>query len=173
MIKLNLISVKQQQLLKQRATFKIVENYLGLIVAALVIVSVVAIPFFTSLKVLETNIKQRNDVRNVENIKLITEINQFNSKIKSLAEIQNGQYDWSELVMSLSEQVPANIVLVSFNADLDKRTFDLRGYASRRNDLLTFKDNLEKSEKFFNINSPVSDILIREEISFTLSGSFN
>ncbi|MBT3690399.1 hypothetical protein HOG11_03495 [bacterium] len=49
----------------------------------------------------------------------------------------------------------------------------MQGHAESREEYLLFKDNLENSEIFFDLNTPITDILQRENITFEISGFFN
>lgn len=62
------------------------------------------------------------------------------------------------------------VVSVGYNRGGGKigSTLTVNGHANTRVNLLKYVDLLEKSEKFARVNSPVSNLLSREELQFTL-----
>ncbi len=65
---------------------------------------------------------------------------------------------------------PARVGLVSFQYDLSegKAKLGVRGKADRREDLLEFKERLEKEAGFTNIELPAQTLIKRTDIQFTI-----
>ena len=65
---------------------------------------------------------------------------------------------------------PARVALVSFQYDLSdgKTKLGVRGKADRREDLLAFKERLEKEAGFTNIELPAQTLIKRTDIQFSI-----
>jgi len=172
MIKLNLISPEQLIFLKKKKFFDDIENFLGLIVLTSILISIVLIPFNSSLTFLnEMIIYDKN--QSTANNKLLTDrIGVLNLKIDALYAIQSDNYDWTELLRQLANLTPADVSILKFDAQIASSQFNLQGFAKNRDSYLQFKDNLEDAGNFKNLDFPLSDILKKEDITFEIKGLF-
>jgi hypothetical protein len=95
--------------------------------------------------------------------------NQFkstNELISKVSHIQKDQLIWSKMFLYLSEIAPAGIFLEGISTK-DYQVF-LLGKAEKRDNLLAFKDALEKGGCTENVNVPLSDLVNKENVSFQL-----
>lgn len=83
---------------------------------------------------------------------------------------QNKLY-FTELLEKISKIIPSEIYFTNLSAvsQLEKINFSLSGFSPTRDILLGFKRNLEKEEKFTNINFPPSSWAEPENINFSVT----
>lgn len=172
MIKLNLISPSQQNYLKIKAIYVAVENILGWLVIIGIIMAIILIPVNDNLSILNEQLTYEKGRTVASNQLLTDKIKELKSKIDILASLQASNYSWVNLLTELSALTPAEVSLIQFNADLSSHQFALQGFAKKRDNLLSFKERLGQSSIFADIQSPLTDILKREEITFEIKGSF-
>lgn len=172
MINLNLISPKLQSSLKTKTIYYTFERYFGILIFMLIVFSSGLIPLTQSVQTINARLENEKRQKTTLQQGLTKEITSFNSQVNALAEIKNLDYDWLNLIQKLSQIVPANIEIKNFEAGHSQKSFRLVGFAKTREDYLILKENLEKSQLFKNLDSPISDILKKENLNFTINGNF-
>ncbi|MBU1036746.1 hypothetical protein KKF32_01760 [Patescibacteria group bacterium] len=172
MIKLNLISVKQHNALRLKAIYYYIENFLGLFVIAVILISITLIPINHSLTSLHKRVNNEEKQNSLKNKNITDEIDDFNDKVIILDDIQSSTYNWPLLISNLAGLVSDQIFLMEFNAKLSDHQFILKGHAQTREAYLIFKDNLIKSDSFHQLEFSLSDILKKKDIDFAIKGSF-
>lgn len=99
------------------------------------------------------------------------EFKQVNSLSQALGKIQSGHLHWTNLFQNLSEATPDNIQIS--NLSTKNYTVFLVGKAKTRDDLLNFKNKLEESSCFQNINVPLSDLVVKDNVDFQIDLMIN
>ncbi|MBT4121593.1 hypothetical protein HOE31_01445 [bacterium] len=173
MIHLNLISPKQQKLLKVRNVYLYIENFLNLLIIASILIAISLIPINQTIANLSRTVEQKKGAVAASNKLLTDKINYLNEEITTIDSIQKSFNDWPGFLKELASLVPNNVLIIQINAQLKTNQFTMQGHAESREEYLLFKDNLENSEIFFDLNTPITDILQRENITFEISGFFN
>lgn len=172
MIKLNLISPKQQHYLKIDYIYLNIENFLCFLVITAILIAIILIPISNSLTVISEQINYDKEQTLASNKVLTDKIIRLQKKIEVLNSIQTDSYDWPQLFIHLSKLVPQDVAILQFNSQLSSHQFTIQGFAKDRDNLLTFKDNLNQSDYFYNLESPLTDILKKDEITFEIKGNF-
>lgn len=95
-------------------------------------------------------------------------IKQVNFKLDTIDKIERHFSPWSEHLINISKMIPKDITLTSLSAEKFSRSLMMRGTAKTRNDLLSLLAALENSGLFESIESPISNILVKEDIAFDL-----
>ncbi len=80
--------------------------------------------------------------------------------------IQKDQLYWSRLYIKLSSLAPDGISMAKM-ANKDYKVF-LAGTADTRDTLMNFKDNLSKDDCFSDINLPLSDLVLQNNVDFQM-----
>lgn len=93
------------------------------------------------------------------------QISQTNAFLKNLDNIQRGQKIYSDLLIALSDLVPPGAKLTSLTID-EKNAVALYGFAAQREQILAFKEALENSKLFKDIESPLSNLVKQTDINF-------
>lgn len=96
---------------------------------------------------------------------------QVNERVDLLSKIQNGHFHWLNVLERLAEITPDGVYLNSISSK-NYQVF-LLGKAKTREDLLKFKDNLEGADCFQNINVPLSNLVVKEDIDFQMDLQVN
>lgn len=97
-----------------------------------------------------------------------TLIKQVNDKLTKIDQIEKQFDPWSEHLLNISRLIPEGIALSSLTMERRSRDLLLRGEARKREDLLSFKAALENSGMFESVESPISNILNKQDIAFDL-----
>ncbi|OGY92592.1 MAG: hypothetical protein A2260_01500 [Candidatus Komeilibacteria bacterium RIFOXYA2_FULL_45_9] len=171
MIKLNLISPEQQTYLKKHKLYIDIENILGLTVVIAILISIILIPFNNFISVLNDEVNYDREKSAADNRFLTDKVSDLNEKINLLYAIQSDNYNWTELLKVLSGLTPEDVAILEFNGQSTSQQFNLHGFAKTRDIYLKFRGNLEASDYFSNLDFPLTDILKKEDITFTIKGS--
>lgn len=178
MIILNFTSPAQREINRFQRNYRLVQSLVILSVVALVII--VAI-LFASQIILQTKLDTitsdalalKEKTENEKSLNLGQTIQNFNSLLGNVSAIQSEYASWSGVLIETAKSMSDGVVLTSLTIQKTNSTFQFSGNASTRDSLLDFKNNLEESLFFSNIESPISNLLSKENISFTLSGQVN
>jgi len=173
MLHLNLASRKLKEEIRLRHIYNVIKHIGYLMVVAIIFVSIVFLSAQT--------ITQNNFNRIVAETTLITKngqsqnnrIREINASINYVDEIQNNFFKWSLLFYNLSKKLNNNIKFYSISINKEKKEVLLRGVAAFREDLITFKEGVEKSDLFLNIDFPIKNILEKENINFEIKAEIN
>lgn len=102
------------------------------------------------------------------------EIKGINSGLKEIEKMQEENTSWVAVILSLDELIPKEeiqITLLTFNGVSKK--VEINGKALTREKFLEFKSNLEESELFSEIKSPLTNILYDKYLNFKLEAKLN
>lgn len=91
---------------------------------------------------------------------------QTNDLVANLAKIQDAHFYWHRLFTELDKVIPENVAINEVSTK-NYQVF-LTGKAKFRDNLLSFKDNLDSSECFKNAQIPLSDLVTKEDLDFQL-----
>ncbi len=101
------------------------------------------------------------------------ELNKYDEDFKKINEasslvlkMQNGHLRWANVLNILSNVIPDGIAVDSLATK--NYNFYLAGKAKTRDGLLIFKSNLEKESCFKNINIPLSNLVVKEDVDFQM-----
>lgn len=94
------------------------------------------------------------------------DIKKFNQLLGTVDNIQKNYVRWSDFIARTSNLIPQNITLQSLNVKDGKIL--ITGKAASRADLLSFKNQLESSEIYSNVEIPLEDLLRKDNITFSL-----
>jgi len=89
-----------------------------------------------------------------------------NFRTSSISKFQDGHLYWSNVFYQLSELTPEGIY-VSGIVTKDY-TVSLAGKARTRDNLLTFQEKIGSSNCFENLNTPLSNLVSREDVDFQI-----
>ncbi len=173
MLHLNLVSEKLKKEIRLRRIYDILKFFnLTLVLATIVI----AIAIITAKIILQNNF---NKV--VEQTTLITknsqgrntEIREINQKLNYIFNIQDDFLRWTFLFDHISDFSKEGMTFKTINIKKEDKTIEFRGVANIRDDLIFFKEGLEVSPIFNNIDFPMSNILEKENISFSIDAEID
>ena len=173
MLTLNLIPKKLKKEAKLRRLYKELKrtDYI-LIIAAVTI----AMTLLAAKLILQNNFKNI-----IEQTTLVAETSQvhnvkmqdINFQMSQISQIQSDFVEFSLLIEDLATKTPENIALSNVKINRVPPSINISGYADTREELLSFKKNLEDSPIYFDIKFPLQNILQKENINFEMSAKLN
>ena len=141
------------------------------------LLSLIIFAILLALSLITINIKVKNaenelkttqaklKIEGFENLQ--KKIKQINTQIGDINNIQANYIYYSLAIKKIIEIMPDLIQLQSLS--LKQGRFDLDGFAPNRDTVLLLKQALEKSPNFTNIESPITNLLKSNNISFRFS----
>jgi len=170
MITLNLIPHEQKSLHLKMHVQQIIRNNLFLIFitasvisAALLVGRLYLENRFTETVIDTTRINTDLYSPVSENVKASNDI------LKIAKTIQDEFTPWHTLLIRLGEITPKNVTLRQIVISHDTSSLSLLGYATDRSSFLQFSEALEADELFVTVESPISNILNKVDINFSLN----
>jgi|SRR3989339_1023531 len=170
MIHLNLISPDQKNKLQNLSLSLLVENILGILIIIGAILASAFVPLDRNLNRISKIYLANEETAKVKNKEITTQVVDLNRRVEIYGLVKDQTYGWSDLLLQLSGLTPTGIYLNQFSGSLDNNVFFIRGFAQTRNALLDFIVQLENSEYFLEIESPLSNYLQQENITFEIQG---
>lgn len=91
---------------------------------------------------------------------------EINGSVDLISKLQSNHLKWFGIMGELSVMTPDGIYL----SELSTKNYQifLLGKARSRDDLLNFKGKLESSSCFQNINVPLSNLVVKEDVDFQM-----
>jgi len=174
MIRLNLIpqSIKHNIKLKRINKFFYKINFVLIIFTFIITSSMLSAKF-----IIQDKFKKITEENNIKTLGLdkenLSKTQKINNDINVISEIQNNFIFWSKIVEDLSNKIPENVIISYIKIDKDSQTIKIRGHATFRSDLLIFKQNLDDSLIYNDIEFPIKNILQKENVDFDISIKIN
>lgn len=96
-------------------------------------------------------------------------IKNANLQIEAINTALADQKDYRQMLEKISKFKPADGYLTSLTLDFSSKDGSLRGFAKNRDSVLKLKSNLEKSDIVTNVNSPLANLVLQENINFSFT----
>ncbi|MFH1366711.1 MAG: hypothetical protein ABIH38_01835 [Patescibacteria group bacterium] len=96
-------------------------------------------------------------------------IQEINKNIILLADIQSDYVKWSNYLTDFTALIPANILLNQLSLNQESKEIQINGHADQRDDFLVLKANLENTKIISDLNSPISNLIKKEDIDFVIT----
>ncbi len=173
MLSLNLISDELKNEIKLRRLYLFIKK---------ISLVLIAIAIFTATILLTAKIILQIKFNNTVNqMTLVTKNNQgynnkvrdINGKINFVEKVQNDFVPWSNALKIISEITPSGINVNYLKINLGEQSVKIKGKAGLRENLLDFKQKMESSEIFKDIDFPIKNILEKENIDFEINSKIN
>lgn len=177
MIKLNLLPPEQKKqiylerinrwLVFYMASFcAILSGFFLVLLFIYALISIESRTAQTSYRVAQTG-SQGQDLSSYEKL-----AQNFNQELEKVRSIQKNHKNYSLLFEKLLPLVPLNIRFDSIQINANGKIM-LTGFAYNREQIIEFKENLENSKDFSNVESPISNLVKQSNIDFSLVFNFN
>jgi hypothetical protein len=170
---LNLIPPNQKNNLNRERHFLLIHGIIGFLVfivasnaIILTIARFILIEHYTSLK-------KNNTLVNNEIMLLQNNIIEINKKTDITEKMQSKFIKMSYLINKLSESIPKNATVNYMYFESSEGTFKISGTASSRDALMEAKETLENAPYVIKLESPLSNLLEKENIDFKFSGQID
>ncbi len=177
MIILNLLPPEKKKDLATEVSFSQVRKGLVILLFSCVfcicLTVAVRVLLIQELQSIENDIENLTESLATQGNETVEEIiKKINNKGLQLTKTQESYIEWSDTLYQLGQTPNSNIQIKSIQINRDDETFDIQGFAKNRDDLLDFKELLERLNFLENINSPISNLIKKEDITFQLTGNF-
>lgn len=97
-------------------------------------------------------------LNSLETTEFRKEIELFNAELDDFKILQDSQDEWSGVLIEIAEKIPRNMTLERFSADRETGRVDIGGRAGTRDSVLVFRRALIASDRFINVNFPLSNL---------------
>jgi Tfp pilus assembly protein PilN len=170
-VNLNLLPESKKEETEKKKRLKIILRQGFLLFSIIVFLAVILANMYLvlqiQLKSIEDLSSQEQDLTSmVELKKYENKFKDTNSRISLLGQIEKSKVYWSHLFTILSQTAPDNITI----SNLATRDFSvmLSGKAQSRDDLIKFKDNLSNDNCLTDVNVPLSNLVVKENVDFQI-----
>ncbi len=169
MITLNIIPEKNKKDIALKRIYKSLKNLLFFIIILLLIYSIL----FLAAKY----ILQKHYINTIQETTLVTKstenysnkIAEINKQLNSIQEIQNQTVNYSYLLEYLMQNINKNINFSRIKIVKNDNKISFAGKSDTRESLLEFKEILENSDFFSDLNFPIKNLLEKNNINFEIS----
>lgn len=175
MITLNLISPAQKAANNFRSNYSILRQIALIFLIAFVFVIGVLFLAQALLQnkledLTENTLMLKQNIEDEESIDLEKSVDDFNKMVLTISKVQTEYTAWTKVLVDTASLVPSGVAIGSFTLNKETAEFRFTGRALTRDLLLQFKENLEGSGFFTEIQSPISNLLTKENVGFEFSG---
>lgn len=171
---LNLLSPEKKQALKREFLWRRLLSFTWMLFFVLIIFAGLLVSTWLyaliQYRADEQSIHQAQTSPQGQKIKdLEDKIKETNLKLKYLEELNLNQTQSFQIIEEIVRLTPDTIHFKSISLDFVNTKGSIAGLANKRSDLLSFKDQLEKSNSFYQIELPLSYLLKEQNLDFNLS----
>ena len=172
MLKLNIISRELKKQININDLYQRLKKiYIILILLLAVYISFIFAAKFLLNMHLDKTIQQAGQItKSTENYNKT--VKDINNQLNYVAEIQTNDIRWSKLIALLGQSTNPSMKIYQLDISKDSKLIKINGFSRTRDALLKFKDNLEKSNYFSQIDFPLQNILQKENINFEINLKF-
>ncbi len=175
MISLNLLPPERKELFRWRQyTKKIILNgskLIFLLFCFFIPLLSIYIYLLGEIKALDSQIGSSESTANVRQLnsleKSFKKINNIFIKINKISE---NQIYWTSVIEKLATIIPPNAQIISLQIEPDGK-FIIIGSAATREDVLEFGKRLKNSSDFSDIQTPLDNLIKRNDVDFKFSGA--
>jgi len=178
MINLNLLSLKDKEKIKIEKNFLLIKNVVFVVSLALaiIIVSLLSTRIILNIYIKDFDKTIENEeilLSSTKRASLEKSTKDLNSQLNTIESIQKEYVKWSNLLTELTKIVPGGVKINSLELNKNNKKVNITGVSINREVLLEFQNNLKNSNYFTNITSPISNLLVRENVEFQFTGELS
>lgn len=111
--------------------------------------------------------------REEKKVSLAQKTKQLNGWLTAMKRNTALDYPWPITLRDLDSAAPGSIRFHSLNMSLANHKLTLNGFASNRDDLIAFQQALTALPILSGVNSPITNLLKRENIEFSITATFS
>lgn len=168
-LSLNLIPPGYKEQFRLQRVFTLLRN---------IIVAIIFYTIFLALIILLARyVLQGNFNRIVNETTLVTQTNRdterniiaFNREIKIASLLEDQAFPWPEFLIHFSKLFSPEVRLTNLKLEPGTQRAAMVGTATTRTALLAFKDTLEQASYLKDVTLPVTDLLAKTNVNFTIT----
>jgi Tfp pilus assembly protein PilN len=173
MITLNLIEKKSKQEIIREKFLMLVRFLIIFFISTTILICLLILGAYQTLRSNLKELKEQNTFINTDRQTFQQNVGQINNKLRALETVQKETANWTEFLSQFTATVPSGVRLTDLSLTREKNLLSVAGWAAKRDDFLLFKKQLEESGLVNNLDSPLSNLLTPENISFSLTAQLN
>jgi len=173
MLTLNLISGELKKEITLRHLYLFIKKINLTLIIITIVVAIILLVAKTILQLKFNNIVDQTTLVTKNNQGYNIKIRDINSRINFVEKIQNDFIPWSNLLKTVADITPNDINLYYLKINFAEQSIKIKGKAGLRGSLLSFKQKMETTTTFKNINFPIKNILEKENIDFEINAKIN
>jgi Tfp pilus assembly protein PilN len=156
---INLIPPKLKEIKKEERILRLFGNFTFFYLVLFCFLTGV---LFLADSYIKKNIATVNSQIEIESAKEIKykdtekQVEEINAKLVNIKLVSDNRIVWSTILEELSKCTPAETQIKTLSSSIETGTISLTGYAASRRDIAKFKDKLESSNYFKNVNFTTS-----------------
>ncbi|KKR04142.1 MAG: hypothetical protein UT31_C0002G0011 [Parcubacteria group bacterium GW2011_GWF2_39_13b] len=171
---INLLPTNEKEFLRLEKIYRSIIFFSRILFAILLILIVLLLAILFFLKIQLAGIEKARSIESqsasaIAIKALKSEISFINQKLMDINRLQTEQKFSPAILEDLAQLAPPGVQLSSFFFDAKTQKAVLDGRASTRDSFIYFKTALENSPKFYNIDSPLSNLTKSAENNFRIS----
>lgn len=167
MISLNLLSPTQKAALEARIVYALLERMMIVIVSSTLVVTIVLLVVKTELTKRLSDAEARRTLSS-EYVSVNKETSQLNQSAARIGKISSFAKPVTPLIFDIVKRVPTGIHLSSVSYDVKSASMSINGNADTRARLLEFSEALRGSPYVQKVDSPISNLFQKTDVSFNL-----
>lgn len=174
MLTLNLLPPKEKEKVKLELTFAFLVEFgaqfifLALIFTGLLFSIYLYSSILTGAQIgliaVEKQAIQEERFRKIEE-----DLRKSNDTVEEVLNLESQFFAFAKIIEDLAGFVPKGIYLKNLTITPGGRKISLVGLAPTREIMLNFKKNLEGSQKFSDVYSPISNLLVPKDVNFAFT----
>lgn len=173
MLTLNLISEELKKEIKLRHIYGFIKKINLTLIIIAIIIAIILLVAKTILQLKFNNIVEQMTLVTKTNQGYNNDIREINNKLNFVAKIQNDFIPWSNIIKEIADITPKDINLYYLKLNSEEQIIRIKGKALLRSSLLDFKNKLETTPDFKDVDFPLKNILERENINFEINAKLN
>lgn len=173
MLTLNLISEELKKEIKLRHLYSFIKKINLTLIIITIAIAIILLSAKTILQIKFNDTVDQTTLVTKNNQGYNLKIRDINNKINFIEKIQNDFIPWSNLLEIVADITSNDIDLNYLKINFEEQTIKIKGRAGLRSSLLDFKQKMETTTVFKNIDFPIKNILEKENINFEISAKIN
>lgn len=169
MLSLNLLSPQEKTASLLLWKYVIVKNVIMIVLTLSAVISIVLFGAKLVLIQKSAEVQAQTELTNITQNKINQKIDFYNNQIKTINQIQENYVAWPDLLYLFNQLITEGINLQKTNFDINENMITITGIADTRDNLLNFKNSLERCELITNITLPLNTLLKKQDINFTIT----
>lgn len=168
---INLLPPTQKEELKEEERLKLFLIFEIVILAFLISLNLILFSIRTiisgQIEIKKIFLQEREEELKIQKTEeMETKIKDYNLIISNLDSFYQKNPNLTEILEKLTKSLPNGTYLTTFNFNIEKFQISLSGFCPDRKTLLSFKENLEKEEKFEEVYFSPSNWVNHTDINF-------
>jgi len=173
MLALNLISEDLKKEIKLRHLYLFIKKINLTLIIITIVVAIILLVAKTILQVKFNDIVSQTTLVTKSNQGYNIKIRDINNRLNFVEKVQKDFIPWSNLLKAVADITPSDIGLNYLKINFIEQTIKIKGKAGLRQSLLDFKQKMEATTVFENIDFPIKNILEKENINFEINAKIN